>query len=183
MALSSEQQAFVAWLIMEKRQRMDAGLPLTQADFAEMHGVSPRTLRRWKGEDEFAAALEERRSQEKARQKSMVLASEQLSEVAEHASGSGDGMFAMATQMLQQLIESGDTQALRLAFQTVLEPHVEAEKQRHQSDFRDLSDEELWDEVLVVVPDEWLAEACRQRGFEVVAGETPAEPAEDQSDA
>jgi len=51
--LSGVKGEFAYWLALPKRMRLSLALPATEKDFAEYKSVSARTLRRWKGEEDF----------------------------------------------------------------------------------------------------------------------------------
>lgn len=50
-------ELFADWLLMSRRTREINGLPKSQAEFARRHGMTARTLSRWKDEDEFQQLL------------------------------------------------------------------------------------------------------------------------------
>jgi hypothetical protein len=55
------QEEYLNWLLLDKRMKIAHRLPITEADFAELKGTTTRTLRRWKGDPDFQARLEQRR--------------------------------------------------------------------------------------------------------------------------
>lgn len=50
---------FAGWLATPKRLKVSLDLPLTEKAFAELKGVDPRTLRRWKQDPEFDGFVEQ----------------------------------------------------------------------------------------------------------------------------
>ena len=49
---------YAYWLATPRRLRVSLGLPTSDTAFSEMKSVDPRTLRRWKQEDEFMALVD-----------------------------------------------------------------------------------------------------------------------------
>lgn len=58
--LPPERQAFLEWLTTPKEVREEQGLPTSELKFAELLGVSPRTLRDWKANGIFRRHWERR---------------------------------------------------------------------------------------------------------------------------
>lgn len=57
--LSREQGDYAAWWVTSKREREASGLPTSDQEYAEKHGVATRTLRRWRLKPEFEAYCSE----------------------------------------------------------------------------------------------------------------------------
>jgi hypothetical protein len=52
---------FAYWLATPKRLRVSLGLPQTEVQFAEMKGMHPRSIRRWKTDPDFMELVEQQK--------------------------------------------------------------------------------------------------------------------------
>jgi hypothetical protein len=57
--MSGVKSEFAYWTALPKRMRISLSLPATEKDFAEYKGVSARTLRRWKEEEDFQKLVDQ----------------------------------------------------------------------------------------------------------------------------
>lgn len=61
MARPEVKREYVHWLALDKATKVGLGLPTEHKGFAQDKGVSPRTLRRWRDDDEFQQLVEQRK--------------------------------------------------------------------------------------------------------------------------
>lgn len=54
---------YITWLATPKRELIANNLPTTKKAFAELKGVSQRTLSRWEGQEDFQEILRQRKSE------------------------------------------------------------------------------------------------------------------------
>lgn len=132
---------FAAWYALSKRDRQIHGLPETQKAFAEAKGVSPKTLRRWKKKDGWQARVDKHKT-------APVEPKEP-----EYA-GAEDPARAEFEAIRASLVEgakNGDRTALKEYMSYFGKPFVEEELAARESEFSDLSDDELIEEMLAFV--------------------------------
>jgi hypothetical protein len=159
--------AFAEWLAMNAAERAMAGVPPTEAEFAKAWGVSDRTLRNWKGDEEFQAAM------------AAAVDRQQRARAAVDKLGEGttftvelDGDEVSYLEIKSRLIRdamAGAKDARDLYFKTYGRSFVEAESAQLESDLADRSDEGLVDELLGCVGPEAVTEALERLGWVVSA--------------
>lgn len=163
-------EEFISWLLIPEKERVKLGLPRTVVAFAEAKGVGERTLRRWMNADEkFQAELEVRRSRLLTQTTPGALSGEvhvpgpALVKTVPQVSGI-DSTFDYAWSKLQELIASGDKNALQMYLNSPLAKSVmEAQLEQRKSDFSELSDEELTVRILASVSTEDLRAELSRR--------------------
>lgn len=139
---TAERKLFAQWLALPREQRE----PSTQTEFAEKHGVSTGSLSRWKGLDEVQEMVEEFREAPDP-----VELPEEMSD--------WEKQFHRARHKLFQVAmgeEDGDVQALKRWLDDFGTPFIEAERAALSGEFTDMDLEELFKEVLELVPADFL---------------------------
>lgn len=152
---------YIEWLILDKHQRVIAGLPDTDIEWANLKGVGSRTLRGWKANEEFQKELEARRSELVKRSPGATLSD--TAKVAVESDGSDESDYYAIKAKLIQRAAAGDKSALDTYFRTYGKQFVDDEVAARKSDFRDLDIEELYSKVLSFVPTDKLIEELASR--------------------
>lgn len=142
--------AFLVWSLKTPSER---GAINTETAWAEKHGVSTRTLRRWKTLPEFQERLAE--------------LSEGKSATASTAgSGTGDeGDYQVVKAALVQGAKEGNPKYLELYFKTYGKPFVEEEAASRTADLANLDLEDLVGKALVAVGPNMVADQLRALGW------------------
>jgi len=171
-------QAFASWLVMDNNQRRDHNLPTTKKAFAELYDTNDRQLRRWTKEDEsFADLVEKKRESLAARSTNRFAPEELIKKEAE--SGDPDAMWEVFETTLLNGLSKGDHQFANIFARTMGKPYIEAMERQFQSDWRDLSMEEMWEELEPFLSDMQMATALRKRGWTVTRAEGGGEETAD----
>ena len=157
---------FAYWLATPKRLRVSLGLPQTEKEFAEMKGVHPRTVRRWKEDDNFLELV--------AQQKQIIVGEAKDSTikrgeqpvtmtddpVLEPGLTPDEQKYLQVKDTLVRMAMDGNQGAMDLYLKHYGKSFVEAERQDFK-DYEDFSDDRLANEVLDWVGVErvsrWLA--------------------------
>lgn len=170
MSRSAEETAklkseYAAWLALTPRDRRRLNLPVTKNDWAKSKGVSDRTLRNWQSEPEISAAVAAEIGEPELPQAEKV-----------DSGGLLEQDYAEARQILMEKMRDGQNpQWAKLWWDTFGKRIAEAEAAAEQSDFANLSDLDLNQQLVDLVPAEFLAAHLREQGW-TVTGPMPADP-------
>lgn len=147
---------FILWML---KPEYDKGAITTEVAWAEAHGTTTRTLRRWKGMPDFELRRAELEGVSKVN-KSLV---------AEAGTGvpvSGDeGDYQVVKAALVDGAKSGNPKYLDLYFKTYGKPFVEEEAASRSSDLTGMDLEDLISQALVSIGAELVAERLRGLGW------------------
>lgn len=151
----------ITWLRMAPSER---GSVATQAEWAESHGVSERTIRKWKSDPRFVA-----REEEIAARYAGVAPKVAAAEV----SGEGDSEsdYQLVKGTLLQQAKGGNAKAIELYFRTYGKPFVDEENASRATDLSVLELEDLVARALQALGDELVAAGLRERGWTVLGPE------------
>jgi hypothetical protein len=152
---------YLEWLLLDKHQRVIAGLPETDLEWSRMKGISDRTLRGWKNNEEFKKALEARQQELSTRVPGATLSA--AAKVAVESDGTDESDYLAIKAKLIQRAAAGDKSALDTYFRTYGKQFVDDEVAARKSDFRDLDIEELYAKVLSLIPTDKLIEELASR--------------------
>ncbi len=142
--------AFLVWSLKTPSER---GVVATETAWAEKHGVSTRTLRRWKTLPEFQARLTEL---SEARSVTSVTA----------GSGTGDeGDYQIVKAALVEGAKEGNPKYLELYFKTYGKPFVEEEAASRSADLAGLDLEDLVAQALTAIGPNMVADKLRALGW------------------
>ena len=182
--LKPEQEEFISWLLLSKRDRQIHGLPLLQKDWAEWKGLTDRTLRRWKQDETFQQVYEQRRMA-LAREitPNSTVTAEQVGGARPHkdarsrrrfekpkpagpeddpandpALSPGERDYMRARRALLELAENGEKGALELYYKYYGHEFVKAEQEADEK-IVDLDDDTLVDEVVSMLGTNVVAES------------------------
>ena len=174
---------FAYWLATPKRLRVSLGLPQTEKQFAEMKGMNPRSIRRWKEDPDFVELVEQQkqiianespnstisrvgpaRPAKDPRVKARLAPAERVTESDDPALEPGltgdEQKYLQVKDTLIRMAMDGNQGAMDLYLKHYGKAFVEAERQDFR-DYEDFSDDRLADEVLDWVGVErvsrWLA--------------------------
>ncbi len=157
---------FAYWLATPKRLRVSLGLPQTEKGFAETKGVHPRTVRRWKEDDDFLELVAQQKQIIVGEAKdSTVKRGEQPVTVSDDPAlepglTPDEQKYLQVKDTLVRMAMDGNQGAMDLYLKHYGKSFVEAERQDFR-DYEDFSDDRLADEVLGWVGVErvsrWLA--------------------------
>jgi hypothetical protein len=157
---------FAYWLAVPKRLKVSLGLPQTEKEFAESKGVHPRTMRRWKEDEDFRAmvaaqkkiVLDEAEDSTIKRGEKRVTMSDDP--VMEPGLTDDEQKYLQVKDTLVRMAMDGNQGAMDLYLKHYGKSFVEAERQDYR-DYEDFSDSRLVGEVLDWVGVEqvsrWLA--------------------------
>lgn len=147
---NSKMDAFLVWL---SKSPADRGVINTETAWAEKHGVSTRTLRRWKDLPEFQERLD-------------AVGVTQEATASAASSGTGDeGDYQVVKMALVEGAKSGNPKYLDLYFKTYGKPFVEEEAASRSSDLTGIDLEDLVSKALVAVGAELVADKLRALGW------------------
>lgn len=158
------QNEYIEWLLLDKHARAIAGLPSSDNQWAKIKGISDRTIRNWKHDEEFIAKFENR-----TKEKALSLPGATTLQV----KGAVGGQKAAEDRNEHDLIKaklieravSGDRASAELYFKTYGKAYVDEEIASRKSDFRELDIEQLYDRVLALVPQAKIeAELAKRAG-------------------
>jgi hypothetical protein len=164
------QNEYIEWLLLDKHQRAVAGLPTSDIEWAKVKGITDRTLRTWKQNDDFIAKFENR-------QREQALKLPGATTLAVKPSGNVEKVdddtaeYALIKQKLVERAKSGDRASAELYFKTYGKIFVDEEVASRRSDFRDLDTDALYDRVLALVPVEKIEAELEKRKSVPVLGE------------
>jgi len=162
-ARAQTRDEFAYWTATPKRLRVSLNLPKTELEFGQAKEVDPRTLRRWKADEEFQALVKEYRKQ--------IVDVQPESTVTKRVVASDDPVmdpdltvdeqhYLAVKDTLIKMAQDGNQGAIDLYLKHYGKSFVEAEQQGFV-DYSDMSDEQLLDETLGFVGVErvsaWLA--------------------------
>ena len=174
MARPDVKAEYANWLATPKRLRLGLGLPTSKAKFAELKGVSSRTLRRWQEDEEFLLAVEQRRkvfadegpnssvaaktasprphtdARSRARFASPEPAGVEDDPVVTPELSADEAQFAKVKDTLAKMAEDGSTQALDLWLKHFGKSFIAAEQDSGFEELRGMSDREVLAEVLAL---------------------------------
>jgi hypothetical protein len=171
---------YVTWFVTPKRLRKQFGLPNTDAEFANLKGVSERTVRRWKQREDFMPMVEQqkRRVAENAKVSAVAVGparaathgnSNLVKDTGEFVPSVEDDrlfeegisqeelQFRQAKDAIFEKAAEGNQQAFDLMMKYWGSQYVDAERTESQL-FREMSDEDLIRELLSAVGAERVAE-------------------------
>lgn len=174
---------FAYWLATPKRLRVSLGLPQTEKQFAEMKGMHPRSIRRWKDDPDFVELVEQQkqmianeapnstvsrvgpaRAAQDPRVKARLAPANPVTELDDPALEPGltsdEQKYLQVKDTLVRMAMDGNQGAMDLYLKHYGKSFVEAERQDYR-DYEGFSDDKLADEVLDWVGVErasrWLA--------------------------
>lgn len=170
---------YASWLATPRRLRVRLGLPVAKVDFADMKGVSVRTLNRWEKLESFqdlvlqrkqelagggvnaAVAVGPPRAVSHRRGKEKFLPPEPVSleddPVFDVRLSPDEQRYQQVKDTLVQMAMDGNQSAIDLYMKHYGRPFVEAEQQSSAM-FANLSDDDLVDAI------------CRMLGVEAISG-------------
>jgi hypothetical protein len=143
------QKAFLVWSLKTPSER---GVLDTETAWAEKHGVSTRTLRRWKSLPEFQEQLGE------------IKEARNVTSVTE-ASSPDEGDYQVVKAALVQGAKEGNPKYLELYFKTYGKPFVEEEAASRTADLANLDLEDLISKALVAIGPGLVAGQLRELGW------------------
>jgi hypothetical protein len=153
---------FIVWSLVPSSARN----PRTQEEWAAEHGVTDRTVRRWKTSPAFVARQHELSSK-------LGEASSKQSAVAPFVDGADEDEYRLVKSRLLEGAKSGNQKSMELYFRTYGKPFVEEEVAARSTDFADADLPVLIAEAAAAVAADCLADALRDLGWECVP---PVEP-------
>lgn len=164
MTKSERWDKLASWRLLSDEQRVTLGYPATRREFADVLGVSDKTLQRDEADDEFNLLLAERSGREAVRGGMLPLATaaEALAVVAAAADGSVESLDVLVPRALARLVsmsEAGDRDATKTLLTL---PNVRA--------WLDLQVREQTADFSATPLDELAAEVCELAGPAVLAG-------------
>lgn len=146
--------AFLVWSLKTPSER---GVVSTETAWAEKHGVSTRTLRRWKTLPEFQGRLVELG---------------EARSITSSTAGSGtadEGDYQVVKAALIDGAKEGNPKYLELYFKTYGKPFVEEEAASRSSDLAGLDLEDLVSQALLSLGPEIIAGRLRALGWQCEA--------------
>lgn len=157
---------FAYWLATTKRLRVSLGLPKTELEFAEAKEVDPRTLRRWKAQDDFQSKVSEYKRQISAAQPDSTV-QKRVTEADDPASDPeipiDERHYLQVKDTLIKMAQDGNQGAIDLYLKHYGKSFVDAEQQGFE-DYSDMEDDRLVAETLEFIGVErvaaWLADAA-----------------------
>ena len=167
--LDARRNEYLEWLLLDARTRRAHGLPEDRVQFADLKGISDRTLRRWQNDPEFQLALEQRREQiagrisatgavtarphpntdarVKRRLAPPAPPTNEHDRIVDEAHEAGvDGEeadYLSVKAAIRDAAAGGDSRALEQYMRYWGQPYAELERERRESSYADLSDGEL----------------------------------------
>lgn len=144
------QNAFIVWSLKSPSER---GAVDTETAWAEKHGITTRTLRRWKTLPEFQARLAE------------LSEARSVTSVTEQVASADEGDYQIVKAALVEGAKQGNPKYLELYFKTYGKPFVEEEAASRSSDLTGLDLEDLVSRALVAVGPELVAGQLRELGW------------------
>jgi hypothetical protein len=142
--------AFIVWSLKSPTER---GAINTETAWAEKHGVSTRTLRRWKTLPEFQDRLAELGEAKGA------------APVTAEAGTADEGDYQIVKAALVEGAKSGNPKYLDLYFKTYGKPFVEEEAASRSSDLTGMDLEDLVGRALVAIGADLVADRLRALGW------------------
>jgi hypothetical protein len=143
--------AFLVWSLKTPSER---GVISTETAWAEKHGVSTRTLRRWKSLPEFQARLQDLEDG-----KSVTSVTAEV--------GTGDeGDYQVVKAALVEGAKQGNPKYLELYFKTYGKPFVEEEAASRTADLANLDLEDLVVKAVVAIGPDMVADYLRSLGWQ-----------------
>lgn len=162
------------WCAMTDTERKLADEPLTDIDFAERYGVSPRWVSKWKNRPEFQAELEAL-MQRRLDENPVAPVAGRTARDAERELTRDEKWLIIVDQQMDLAVR-GDQKALDwLRANNISKPFIDRMTAEFETDFPDQSDDELVETFLDAFTNECVA-ALRRRGYHVLAADAP-EPA------
>ena len=144
--------AYIVWSLKSPSER---GSINTKTAWAEKHGVSTRTLRRWEELPEF-----------KERAAELGEAKAAVGNTATAEAGTADeGDYQVVKAALVEGAKSGNPKYLDLYFKTYGKPFVEEEVASRSTDLTGMDLEDLVSQALVAVGPDMVAEKLRALGW------------------
>lgn len=169
------QKEFAYWLATPKRMRQAIGLPQSERQFADMKGVNPSTLRRWKAQKDFKALVESFKAEMATAPAEyaidmvgMPLAVKTKDDIPkivipadpEENISADERNYLAVKETLVDMATNGNQGAIDLYMKHYGKSFLEAEREEF-SDYRQMSDEQLASEVMsflgVDAVSDWLA--------------------------
>lgn len=142
-------KAFLVWSLKTPSER---GAIDTETAWAEKHGVTTRTLRRWKSLPEFQEQVGE------------IKEARNVTAVTE-ASSPDEGDYQVVKAALVQGAKEGNPKYLELYFKTYGKPFVEEEAASRSADLSNLDLEDLISRAVVAVGPGLVAGHLRELGW------------------
>ena len=179
---SETQREFAYWLATPKRLRVSLGLPQSERQFGDMKDVHPKTLRRWKGQQDFQKMVESFKLEmanaapnstiAKIGIAAPVVSADDVKKVVPTDDPVWDGglspdeqKYLQVKDTLVQMAMDGNQGAMDLYLKHYGKAFVEAE-QSDFADYRDKSDDQLIAELCAMAGveriSEWLAEQASE---------------------
>ena len=166
--VSTQWEAFAAWLLTDEETRERRNLPRSQAEYAEHVKVSDRQLRRWKADPMFQALLDKKRG------KATGLAAVSVDGVpadleagAEELAGNPEDDYQAIKGQLVKGAITGDPKYLDLYFKTYGKEFVAEEIAARTSDLAGLELDDLIREAASVLDERGLVDYLRSKGYEI----------------
>jgi hypothetical protein len=165
-------RAYAAWLVIPAGTRVHAGLPKNDTAWARTHELDPKTLARWRASTSFQTLLDEEKSKsaakagaERSQAGSVAASEEQAADTRTRDEMVLDQVYALAL--------SGDRGGIEVWARGPGKAFLEALLAAHTSDFSELTDDELAEAEVVLLPDHVIVAECHRRRIAV----TPVEDA------
>lgn len=157
---------YAYWLATPKRLRVSLGLPKTELEFSEAKEVDPRTLRRWKADDEFQQIVAKYRQQIVDAQPDSTVTKRVVASddpIADPDLSVDERHYLQVKDTLIKMAQDGNQGAIDLYLKHYGKSFVEAEQQGFV-DYSNMSDDQLVSETLEFIGIErvaaWLADAA-----------------------
>jgi len=173
---------YASWLATPQRLRVSLNLPKTKTAFAEMKGVSVKTLRRWEKSPEFAEIVEQRKNESLNNVTNSAVAAIGPPRPATHGNtklkklepatieddpvwdedlSPEELKYRQVKDTLVQMAMDGSQQAIDLYLKHYGKPFIAAE-QKDDSLFEGMTDEQLVKEIVRVVGVERLTQTIAE---------------------
>jgi len=147
------QNEYIEWMLLDKHQKIVAGLPTSDKEWAKIKHITDRTLRMWKNNDNFIAKYDNR-LKEKALSLPGATSLNTTVQKTSKATNNEKSEYELIKSKLTERAIAGDKAAAELYFKTYGKAYVDEEAASRKSDFRDMDIMSLYGRVLSLVSTE-----------------------------
>lgn len=146
------QNEFIEWLLLDKHQKVVAGIPTSEVEWAKIKHITDRTLRKWKSTPEFVEKYENRRKEHLLKLPGGTTLPVTSTVPVKDRQADGKNEHELIKAKLIERALAGDKAAAELYFKTYGKAFVDEELASRKSDFRDMDIDALYERVLTLVP-------------------------------